>query len=177
MKGQRIEIREMFAKFEVALGEYGLSYTTRLEILNRAETLVRYHESRGEKHLNEATVADYYKEIGDRFYKGEFKRKHNEKLEREVGRFLRFAKDGTLKLPNFQKGCRQAITPVYAQIAERFLSGEMHPNTRNDVRWVVHKYFAWLHKYGYENLEGVGAEQIQKFLLDCTRQLSMNSIH
>jgi site-specific recombinase XerD len=75
------------------------------------------------------------------------------------------------------KGCRQAITPAYEKIAEAFLSGDMHPNTRNDIRWVTHKYFAWLSEHGFENLHGVGAQQIQNFLLDCSKKMSMNSMH
>ena len=61
---------------EVAVSEYGLGYAIRLEILNRANTLIVYHERRGEKYLSDEIVADYYKEISDRFYKGELTRKH-----------------------------------------------------------------------------------------------------
>lgn len=45
------------------------------------------------------------------------------------------------------------------------------------MRWVVHKYFVWLAEHGYENLSGVGAEQIQKFFLDCSKKHPSTSMY
>lgn len=174
---EQISINEMFMKFETALGEYGFGYATRLRILNRADTIVRRHEIKGLKYMDTKIISDYYKEIDDKLYKGEMTNENNQAYHREVGRFVQFAETGTLKLPNPKKGCRQNITPEYEKTAENFLSGDMHPNTRNDVRWVTHKYFAWLSENGIEDLHGAGARQIQNFLLECSKQMSINSMH
>lgn len=89
----------------------------------------------------------------------------------EVERLLLFVKTGKVKLPNKKEGCQQDITPAFKQIADAFLAGDMHPNTRNDARWVVCKYFAWLEETGFENLHGVGALQIQKFMITAPENL------
>ena len=45
------------------------------------------------------------------------------------------------------------------------------------MRWTATKYFAWLENQGFKNLEGVGAIQIQKFLLDCSEKYAPGTIH
>jgi site-specific recombinase XerD len=176
MQEQQTNIQNLFVKFETALTEYGFGYATRLRILHRAHTIVRRHEINGKDYFDGKIISDYYHEIDDRLYNGKMSKDHNQTLHREVGRFLQFAEHGTLKLPNLLKGCRQTITPDYEEIAENFLSGDMHPNTRNDIRWITYKYFAWLKEKGFEDLHGVGAREIQGFLLDCSKQMAMNSM-
>lgn len=75
------------------------------------------------------------------------------------------------------KGARQKLGPALQQIADGFLSGDFHANTRCDMRWVTHKYFAWLEEQGFYNLDGVGAVHIQKFLLACSETCSPGSVH
>ena len=45
------------------------------------------------------------------------------------------------------------------------------------MRWVTHKYFAWLEEQGFQNLSGVGTVQIQKFLLACSERYAPSSVH
>jgi len=177
MKAHGKRLPELLAAYEAALTVYGLGYASRLRFLQRAGTLVLRHERHGKEYLDSEIVADFYREIAERHYSGNVSDMHYWSVRREATRFLHFVETGEVKLPNPQRGARQALTPEYERMAENYLSGDMHPNTRNDARWVAHKYFAWLDEHGYSDLHGVGAEQIQKFLLDCSLKMSMNSIH
>lgn len=177
MRTKQVPIAEVFTKYEEALQKGGWSYATRYDFLKRATVIVHLHEQRGLEHIDQKIIADYADGITGRFYKGEVSKHYYQGLHRGIRRFAAFAETGEVKLPNPSKGSRQALTPVFEQIAEGYLSTPMHPNTRNDARWVAHRYFAWLAEQGYEDLNGVGAEQIQRFLLDSSGKMSMNSIH
>jgi len=177
MQSQQIRIAGLLQKYESALKEYGLGYATQLQQLKRAGTVIHRHENQGAEYLDNEIVAEYYREIESRFYEGKVNRKRHTQGYREIERFIRFAETGEVKLVNPEKGCRQKITSEFEKIVEEYLSGDMHPNTRNDARWVAHKYFAWLEGQGFENLKDAGALQIQKFLLDCSNKMAMNSMH
>ena len=177
MQTQQTRISGLMAGYEAALTEYGLGYATRLRMLQRADVIVHRHEKRKAEYLSGEIISEYFREIDNRFYAGEIGKDHNMTLRREAERFIWFAQTGNMKLPNPSKGCRQNLTQEYEQIAEEYLSGDMHPNTRNDARWVTHKYFAWLAEQGCDDFRRVGAEQIQKFLLYCSSQMTMNSLY
>ena len=169
-------VSELLTSYETALADYGLSYGRRLQVLMRAGSIEYRHRLRGEEHLNLGIVAAYLGEVDERFYTGTCGKKRNQEIHREVERFLLFAHTGELKLPNPTAGCRQQLDEHYGAIAGAFIETIPNENSRNDARWVAHKYFAWLGEQGIENIRGAGAEQIRKFMLDCSKSLSMNSM-
>jgi len=81
------------------------------------------------------------------------------------------------RLPSILRGARQKLGSEFQEIAEGFLSGNFHGNTRCDMRWVTHKYFAWLEDQGFHNLSGVDALHIQKFLLNCSESFSAGTVY
>ena len=91
---------------------------------------------------------------------------------------MTFIETGSIELPNPMKGSRIRLEPVFQEISDRYLaSGDFHPNTRNDMRWVTCKYFNWLAENDYNDLLGVGAQEIQKFLLACSKEMAPSSMH
>ena len=165
------------AAYEVALAECGLGYASRLRFLQRARTIVLKHEDQRKECLDSKTVADFFRETAERLFNGDISQRYYWLIRRETVRFLHYVETEKVRLPNPRCGSRQVLTPEYERIAESYLANDMHPNTRGDARWVTHKYFAWLDEHGYPDLHGVGAEHLQKFLLDCSTKMSMNSIH
>lgn len=106
------------------------------------------------------------------------KRRYHESVRREIERFLNYASSGNSSMqPSPLRGARQKLLPAFEQIAGEFLSGKYHPNTRCDMRWTAYKFFSWLEGQGYKNLNGVGAVQLQKFLLYCSEQYAPSSIY
>lgn len=103
---------------------------------------------------------------------------HYERTKREIDRFVSYVYSGkSSALPSPLCGARQKLTPKFEQIAEEFIAGDFHPNTRCDIRWVTHKYFAWLEEQGFRDMTGVGAIHIQKFLLSCSERYAPSTIH
>ena len=169
---------ELLEDYDSALKSYGLGCAARLDTVQRAVTLIHRHEARGERSLSRQIVSDFFNEISDRFYKGEIKKNYANTLRRQTERFVQYVQTGEVRLDNTLKGSRVILPAEFQRIVDAFLeSDDFHPNTRNDMRWVAHKYFEWLAEQGYKSLRGVGAGQIQKFLLDCAGKMAISSIH
>jgi integrase len=175
MQIQQISIAGLIEEYEAALKKSGLGYYTRLRMLGRASIVVNRHHNA--EYLDSEIIAKYFRELEKRYANGEVGRVHYETTRREVQRLLWFAETGSVRQPNPRAGCRQTITPEYSKIVEGFLSVEMHHNTRGDARWIAHKYFAWLTEHEVDDLHAAGAMEIQKFLLDCSGKMSVNSMH
>jgi len=76
------------------------------------------------------------------------------------------------------KGSRTVLTPEFQRITDGFLaSDDFHPNTRNDMRWIAHKYFNWLTENGITYLYSVGTLELQRFLISCSKLLAPGSMH
>ncbi|GHV20048.1 hypothetical protein FACS189425_10770 [Clostridia bacterium] len=132
----------------------------------------------GYEYFDDEIIAEYFREIDERFYSGLISKNYYQMLRRQVQRFLVFSKTGEVKLPNMQSGPTLTLTPEFAVITAKFLDDDsLNPNTRNDMRWVAHKYFKRLEEQGYVDLTGVGAKQVQKFMVDCSKQMTPTSMH
>ena len=177
-KEGQIPIGGLLEGYDAALGAMGYRATTRLLFIRRAETIIRRHENQGMKFLNPEIVADYAREIQERHFAGEMKRRYHERAMREIERFVSYACTGNASaLPSPLRGSKVKLTPEFARIADEFLSGDFHPNTRCDMRWTVHRYFAWLEEEGFRSLENVEAAHLQKFLLRVSERYAPSSVY
>jgi site-specific recombinase XerD len=163
-------------EYEAAMVEAEMPYSSRLTRLNRAARLQRKHAEQGLEYLNDSVVAEFNQELNDKFYNGGCCKRNYQLTDLSVQRFLRFVDCGDLKTPNKLKGCWTEINGEFHLISEQFIATIPHPNTRNDARWVVHKYFAWLEKNGKNDLGEVEASQIREYLLFASKQYSQNSM-
>jgi len=178
MKTNTIDPRELFEQFENALCDYGLGYSARLAALTRASAIVIKHEDLGLTALDRSIVVKHLNDAEERFYAGQLTKNSYHIIRRSVQRFMTFIETGCVELANPLKGSRIQLEPLYQEITDRYLaSGEFHPNTRNDMRWIAHKYFNWLAENDYNDLTGVGAPEIQRFLLACSKEMAPTSMH
>jgi integrase len=175
---QRKTLSELLEAYEFALKDYGLSCISRLYAVREVMSLIKWHMNVGEKYLDEQIISDFIDNISERFYNGEVGKNRARNARRETERFVRFVQTGDIQLESALKGSKIVLLPEFQCIADKFLTSEdFHPNTRNDMRWVVCKYFGWLAGQGYRNLKGVGTEQIQKFILDCSEKMAMGTVY
>ncbi len=173
-----IPIDGLLVGYEAALTEVGYSFSTKLRYLKCASLIIRRHQNNGLDCLEPEIFLNYIKSVDERFLSGGMKKHYYEGVRRAIEKFIAYICSGKAgMLPSPLKGSRQKLNPLFQQIADEFLSGDFHANTRCDIRWVTHKYFAWLEEQGYCDLIGVGAAQIQKFLLDCSEACSPGSVH
>jgi len=178
---------ELVERYNNALAVSGSSVSGRVGKLHRCSVIIRRHEALGKDRLDDKIIAAYIREIGDRFNAGEICKDHANAMCRETERFVHFVKTGEIRMQNPKLGARTTLLPEFQKVADSFLSSKAamvgasgkatSPNTRTDMRWVTHKYFEWLTTQGFTSLQGVGAEQIQMFMLYCSETMAMGSVH
>ena len=173
-----IPIRGLLVGYETALTEMGYSFSSKLSYLKYANIIIQRHQNIGLECLDPEIFLSYVQEVDEKFLAGQLTKHYYGSVRRAVEKFVAYVCSGkTSMLPSPLRGARQKLSPVFQQIADTFLSGDFHPNTRCDMRWVTHKYFAWLEEQGFHDLAGVGAVHIQKFLLVCSETCSPGSVH
>lgn len=174
----KIPIEGLLESYESALTELGYSITSKLLFVKRAGLIIRRHQDKGLVYFNQAIVNQYICEIDESYFKGGMQKKYYDRLRGEVDRFVCYVQSGKGgALPSPLRGAKQKLTPGFERIAEEFIAGDFHPNTRCDIRWVTYKYFGWLEEHGFIDLSGVSAAQIQRFLLDCSEHYAPSTIH
>ena len=178
MQTHTMQLRETFNQFETALHDYGLGYSARLSTLKHSSSILTEHEALGLTGLDHSIVVRQLNDAEDRFYNGKLTKDSYHLVRRSIQRFVTFIETGSIELPNPMKGSRIRLEPTFQEITDRYLaSGDFNPNTRNDMRWIACKYFCWLAENDYSDLAGVGAPEIQKFLLACSKEMAPSSMH
>lgn len=173
-----IPIGGLLSGYEAALTGMGYSFSTKLTYLKYAGLLIRRHQNRGLEYLDPEIFLNYVQEVDEKFLAGDFGKHYYGNVRRAVEKFVTYICSGKAgMLPSPLRGANQKLGPAFQQIADGFLSGNFHPNTRCDMRWVTHKYFAWLEEQGFYDLDGVGVVHIQKLLLACSETCSAGSVH
>jgi site-specific recombinase XerD len=178
---------ELIERYNDTLAANGISVTGRIGKLQRCMVIIRRHEALGKNSLDDRIVSDYIHEISSRFNAGEIGEDHASNMRRQTEQFVRFIKTGDVTLSNPLLGARTVLLPEFQKAVDGFLMSSaalvgargksISANTRNDMRWVAHKYFEWLAEQGFADFCGVGAEQIQKFMLHCSETMAMGSVH
>lgn len=177
-KREKIPIEGLLDGYEAALTEMGYSITTKLLLVRWAELMIRRHQNAGLAYFDQAIVNCYTGEIDDKYFKGNIQKTHYERSKREIDRFVSYVHTGRSDaLPSTLRGARQRLTPKFEQIAEEFIAGDFHPNTRCDIRWVTYKYFGWLEEQGFRSPHSAGALHIQKFLLTCSERYAPSTVY
>lgn len=93
-------------------------------------------------YFDQAVINQYIREIDESYFKGGMQKKYYDRLRGEVDRFACYVHSGKGgALPSPLRGAKQKLTAGFEQIAEEFITGNFHPNTRCDIRWVTYKYF------------------------------------
>lgn len=175
---ETIPIEHLLESYETTLAQTGYSITTKLLLVKRAGLMIRRHLNAGTVYFDQTIINHYMGEIDDKYFKGNMQQKHYERTKREIDRFVSYVCTGRIdSLSSTLRGARQELTPKFEQIAKEFVAGDFHPNTRCDIRWVTHKYFAWLEGQGFTDMTGVGVIHIQKFLLTCSEHYPPSTIH
>lgn len=116
---ENVPIEGLLENYETALTQTGYSITTKLLLVRRAELVIWRHQNAGLVYFDQTIINCY---------------------TGEIDRFVSYVCTGRIDvLPSTLHGARQELTPRFERIAEEFIAGDFHPNTRCDIRWVTYK--------------------------------------
>ena len=172
-------INEIAAQAVEAVIASGVSqYTAWEEHLKVYEPILILHRMRGKEYLDDELINEFITDAQNRLDRKEIGWSHYRRLKRGASRLAEFGKTGKLGWTCPSKVSKFKLNEFFEEVIKDFLaSSDFHPNTQGDIVWIARKYFAWLVGEGKQDLQGVGADDIQKFLIFCSKHLKIGSIH
>ena len=177
MLKERMNFTELMSGMEEEFRKRKQSYKTQLDNLNYCQKIVRLHESHGLKYLDRELIAEHTQYLHERIHEGSISRRYYENQSRMIRLLLEYDETGRLSWKNIRAGSTYAPNSAFATIADAYLAAsEYHPNTRNDARWVAHKYFVWLSENGYDDLSYVDTTVLRRFMVFCSKTMAQNSL-
>lgn len=93
---EKVPIEGLLESYETALAQTGYSITTKLLLVKRAELMIRRHLNVGLVYFDQAVINRYMSEIDDKYFKGNVQKKHYERSEREIDRFVSYIYTGRI---------------------------------------------------------------------------------
>jgi len=177
MLKERMNFTEIMSGMEEAFRKRGQSYKNQLDNLYYCEKIVRLHEARGLKYLDRELIAEHILYLHERIGDGSISRRLYETQLRIIRLLVEYDETGKLSWKNIRAGSTYEPNSVFASITDAYLTAsDYHPNTRNDARWVAHKYFVWLSENGYYDLSNVDTSAVRQFMVFCSKSMSPNSM-
>ncbi|MGI6154269.1 MAG: tyrosine-type recombinase/integrase [Christensenellaceae bacterium] len=173
-----MKIQELVLRTTEALQELGVSPRSAWDLHASAFLpLVRAHESRGQDEFDHDLTSKYIRSIEKRIERGEISPGHYRKLLRGAKRLAEYHDQGKLDWSAPKLTSKFKLNEYFTTLLDEFLStGSFSPKGSSDAMWVARKYFAWLIVEGHKDLIEVGAAEVQRFMIYCSRDLRSNSI-
>ena len=140
--------------------------------------IVRLHEKKGKEYFDRELIGKYIRQVEERFDRGEIGVSHYGSLCNGAKRLTEMYETGKLEWSCRGRISKFVLNEYYETLLLDFLSQEnWHQNTRGDVTWITRKFFAWLIQNGHSDLSKVGAEEIQNFMIYCSKHMRGSSVH
>jgi len=176
---ENISINELAMRTMEALQVLGLAiHTVWTEYCDAMLPIVKLHEKQGKTSLDHDTMNKYMRHIEERCERGEIGSGHYNRLRRGAERLIEMNDIGRLEWSCPSKVSKFKLNAYFEGILSEFLSQKQwNPNTCGDVTWVARKFFAWLIFDGHKDLAGVGADEIQRFMIHCSNHMRSTGVH
>ena len=170
---KRIEVSELALRTAEAMLKMGLTPQTVWNEYGRTFLpIVRMHTERGIKEFDREIISDYVRMIEGRVERGEITAGYYRNLKYGAHRMTEMYDNGKLEWSAPIKASRFTLNKYYEKILEQFVAGEdVSPKVKGDLTWVGKKYFFWLIQEGHSNLKKVGADEVQRFMIYCSKHM------
>jgi len=140
--------------------------------------IVRWFRKHGYEMFSEELVCQYLNELALRYESGVIKKNYYDEMRRGVQKMTAVFRGSSAVLGMPKRGSRYKFNHYYEMLLADFSASEkFHPNTLGDIVWVCRKFFAWLCENGHPNLEKVGADELQQFIIECSSSMRSGSVH
>ena len=121
---------------------------------------------------------EYVRTIETLYENGDISRFTYQNRKRAAGRLTEFHDTGRLEWSVPIKASRFVLNEYYEKIlADLVPNEEIGSKAKRDLTWVGRKYFAWLMEEGHSDLSCVGADEVQGFMIYCSRHMASSGVH
>ena len=139
--------------------------------------IVHYYEKKGVEYYDLNITADYKAEVETRFERGELSRANRNFFRKNAERMNEVFQTGRMQWSVRSRHSREPLNQYYSELHTEYLqSNDFHPNTREDVSWVIHKHLLWLMSKGYDDFSSVAEIDIGEYISHCARKLCPGSL-
>lgn len=140
--------------------------------------IVRVHEASGKDEFDREIMSNYVQDIEKRVEQGEIKPGQYRKLLRGAQRITEMHDYGKLLWTAPKLASKFKLNSYFQAVLDEFLSNvKFSPKGQSDAMWVARKYFAWLILEGHNDLGGIGAVEVQRFMIYCSSHMKGTSVH
>lgn len=174
-----ISIGELAARTREAQEAMGLSlHTVWSHYATALLPIVKLHEQEGREYFERSIVDEYISRIESRRDRGEIGVNHYSRLRHGAECLIEMHETGKLEWSCRGRASKFVLSKYYETLLNDFLTaGSWHQNTRGDLTWITRRFFSWLIQNGHNDLNGVGAQEIQCFMIHCSNHLRSSSVH
>jgi site-specific recombinase XerD len=175
----KMKIEEVVSQTMEAMRKRGLDeFTVLNEHRHTFRPIIKLHEYAEKENFEREIISAYVKELEARYEKGEITVHTYRGHKRGVQRLTEYHDTGRLEWSAPKKVSRFVLNEYYENIMAGLVSGdELSRKGKSDITWVGRKYFSWLIEEGHEDLNGVGANEVQSFMIYCSRHMVSNGLH
>jgi integrase len=172
-----ISVKDLAVKTREAMRENGVA-EYRKQYTSSLLPAVRWFRKRGHEMFSEELASLYLNELARRYNDGEIKKSYHNYMRRGMERMMSVCGCGAPEWVMPRRGSRYLFNEYYETLLADFSASEkFHPNTLGDIVWVCRKFFSWLCENDHPDLENVGADEIQRFVIECSNSMKSNSVH
>lgn len=177
MNGKNVS--ELALKTVEAVQKMGLAaHTAWSEYAHSYLPIVRMHQARGMQEFDRSIVTEYVQILERRIDRREISRLYYQNMRHGVERLTEMHDTGRLEWSGPKKVSRFVLNSYYETILTEFVPGEdVSPKAKSDITWIGRKYFAWLLWEGHADLKDVSADEIQRFVIYCSKHMTGGSVH
>jgi integrase len=162
-----------------ALQAYGLEpYSAWENYSGTYLPIIKMHIGRSQAEFDRGIVTEYVRQVEGRYERKEIQYQYYRNLIRAAQRLTEMHDTGKISWTAPKRKSGFKLNDYYEKILDGFVSGgSFSPKGRSDATWIGRKYFAWLIQDGHPFLDGVGADEVQRFIVFCSRHMKASGIH
>jgi len=139
--------------------------------------IVNYYEQRRLEYYDPQITAEYVSEVNARFENGKLSRALRNYYRKTAERMDEVFLTGRIQWSVKSRHKREPLNEYFSDLHMKYLqSNDFHPNTREDISWVLHKHLLWLMRKGHVDYSAVTEKDIGDYISDCLRHLCAGSV-
>jgi len=175
---EQLTVREVAYKAAEAMLAMGQSPTSVWRMFYPCcMKIVHYCEKKGHEYYDLQITADYANETRDRYENGQISRSMHGFLRKTVERMDEVFLTGRIQWSVRSRHNREPLNTYFAELHMNYLqTSDFHPNTREDISWVLHKHFLWLMGKGHLDYSSVTEKDVGDYISHCARKLCPGSV-
>ena len=139
--------------------------------------IVHFYERKGLEYYDPQITGEYTAIMKVRFENGELSRANHNLFRKTAERMDEVFLTGKIQWSVRSRHKREPLNPYFLVLhAEYLQSNDFHPNTREDVSWVIHKHLLWLMEKGHADFSAVTERDIGGYIGHCAQKLCPGSL-